>query len=153
MPAVTTPVTPEEAWAAVLAGKAVRLTVGTEHDDPVSLLYVDRCHEFLGEPQIYAEAIAGWSEGIKEAVCEPESSFFLEFVKDAHRLEVTDQEPPQREHDPAEREPFREEDMRPLYDLAQLVLSTPASRSAREGLVSRARTTLEAFPAPKEWER
>lgn len=48
---------------------------------------------------------------------------------------------------------IRAEGVRPLYDLAQLVLSTPASRSAREGLVSRATAVLGAFPAPKGWER
>jgi hypothetical protein len=91
--------TPEEARDAVLAGQTVRMSVDSgDPEDPVCLLYVDRCSEFDGEPNVYSEAIDGWSAGVKEAVCELDSSFFLEFVADdGRRLELTDQEPPLRE--------------------------------------------------------
>lgn len=95
----TTNLSAEEAWAAVLAGKTVRCVVGPDPEDPICLHYLDRCWEDHEKPLIYTEAIGGWSEGIKEAVCEPQSAFYVEFLSDPapFRLTVTTAEPPQRE--------------------------------------------------------
>jgi hypothetical protein len=89
----------EQARAHVLAGRTVRMVVGATPDDPICLHYLDRCREFDGEPMIYTEAIGGWSAGIKEAICEPESDFYVRFVSDPPSLSLTltDQEPPLRE--------------------------------------------------------
>jgi hypothetical protein len=97
MPTPSRSITPDEARAAVLAGKVVRSVTGVEYDDPVCLHYMDRTFEMDHEPMIYTEAIEGWSEGVNEAICEPGSDFYVEFVSDAHSLTITDQEPPQRE--------------------------------------------------------
>jgi hypothetical protein len=89
--------TPQEAREAVLAGKVVKMRVGEETEDPVLLNYVDRTYEFDYQPMIFSEAIGGWSEGIKEAVCELDSDFYLEFVTDVYSLTLTDDEPLRRE--------------------------------------------------------
>jgi hypothetical protein len=92
-------VSPEECRAAILAGKTVRVVVGADPADPVCLLYLDRCLENDYEPMIYTEAVGGWSEGVKEAVCEPDSDFFVGWVADPPPLSmaITEEEPLQRE--------------------------------------------------------
>lgn len=91
--------TPMQAHAAVLAGKTVRVVVGHDPEDPTCLKYLDRCHENDFEPMIYTESVGGWSEGVKECVCEPESDFFVRWVAegDPVSITVTDETPPQRE--------------------------------------------------------
>jgi hypothetical protein len=95
----TSAVTPDEAWAAILAGRTVRVVVGPDPEDPTCLHYLDRCWEDYHKPLIYTEAIGGWSEGVKEAICDPGSNFYVEFVSDpvAVSLTVSDEVPPQRE--------------------------------------------------------
>lgn len=92
-----TSLTPEEAHAAVLAGKTVQVVRGTDPEDPISLHYLDKTWDQFGETLIHTEVISGWSEGIKEAVCDPQSSFYAEHIKDAHEITITDREPFQRE--------------------------------------------------------
>lgn len=89
----------EEALAAILAGRTVRIVCGSDPEDPVCLHYLDRCYESDFEPMIYSEAVGGWSEGVKEAVCEPDSSFYASFVADPLPLSMatTDETPSQRE--------------------------------------------------------
>jgi len=88
-----------EALAAILAGRTVRVVVGPDPEDPICLHYLDRCYEDDYQPMIYSEGVGGWSEGIKEAVCEPNSSFYVGWVADSAplSLSITDQHPPQRE--------------------------------------------------------
>lgn len=91
--------TPEQAWGAILSGRTVRSVVGSDPEDPTCLHYLDRCFEDDYEPMIYTESIAGWSEGIKECVCEPSSAFYVEWVAEREPLSTvaTDERPPQRE--------------------------------------------------------
>lgn len=93
--------TAQEALAAVLAGQTVRVVNGTDPDDPICLHYLDRCFEFDFEPMIYTEAIGGWSEGIKEAICGPNSLFYVEFLADPppSSIALHDETPLQRESD------------------------------------------------------
>ncbi len=90
--------TPQEAHAAILAGQTVKVVVGHDANDPVLLNYLDRCHDDGDELMIYTEAIGGWSEGVKEAICEPESAFYADrFATDCVSLTITEQEPMLRE--------------------------------------------------------
>lgn len=91
--------TPQEALAAVLAGQVIRTLNGPDPEDPICLHYLDRCFEFDYEPMIYTEAIGGWSEGVKEAICEPDSSFYVEYMADPAPLsiELYEDDPLQRE--------------------------------------------------------
>lgn len=88
----------EQALAAILAGCVVRVVTGPDPEDPVCLHYLDRCDEFYSAPMIYTESVGGWSEGGKEAICDPDSDFYVEFVSDRLSIEIVDQKPPQREH-------------------------------------------------------
>lgn len=92
-------VTPEEARAAVLAGRTVRIVVGSSPGDPTCLHYLDRCYEDFDKLMIYTESVAGWSAGVKEAICEPDEEFYVEFISDPAPLSltVTDEVPPRRE--------------------------------------------------------
>lgn len=73
--------TPEQAREAVLAGRTVRMTVGTDADDPVILVRLeDGCPTSI--------SIAGWSSGAVEPICAPESTFLLRFLSNRHRLEI-----------------------------------------------------------------
>ena len=94
-----TTLTADEAHAAILTGRTVRVVVGPDPEDPVCLHYIDRCAEDDYEPMIYTESVGGWSEGVKEAVCEPEDSFYVGFLYDPPplRIEITEEAPPQRE--------------------------------------------------------
>lgn len=84
--------TPAEAYAAVLDGKVIRVEVGEHPDDPVLLNYLD--DDGYGEQAIYTEAIGGWSQGVKEAVCESDSTFYAEkFLTDRKSITLTDEEP------------------------------------------------------------
>lgn len=95
---MTVRATPAEALAAILAGGTVRLVVGPEPGDPTCLHYLDRCYEDFDKLFIYTESIGGWSVGIKEAVCAPDDSFYVEFVgEDGKVLTITNEEPPKRE--------------------------------------------------------
>lgn len=91
--------TPEQARDAVLAGKTVRVVVGHDPEDPICLKYLDRCFEDDYEPMIYTESVAGWSEGVKECVCDPASDFFVRWVAEGQpvSITVTAAVPPQRE--------------------------------------------------------
>jgi hypothetical protein len=92
--------TPDEAHAAILAGRTVRVVVGPDPEDPTCLHYLDRCEEYDLQPMIYTEAVGGWSGGVKEAVCAPDSSFYVEnFVASPLPLSIslTDEVPPLRE--------------------------------------------------------
>lgn len=92
-------VTPDDALTAVLAGRTVRIVVGPDREDPTCLLYLDKCFEDDYEPMIYSEAVGGWSEGVKEAVCKPGNDFFVGFVADPPPLSIgiTDEIPAGRE--------------------------------------------------------
>lgn len=92
-------ITPEEALEAVLAGKTVRVVVGADPEDPICLHYLDRCYQDCDVPMIYTESVGGWSEGSKEAICEPDEGFYLKFVSEPKPLSITitDAEPPRRE--------------------------------------------------------
>jgi len=92
-------ITPDEARAAVLAGRTVRVVVGADRGDPICLHYLDRCYENDYEPMIHTESIAGWSAGIKECVCEPDSTFYVGWLAGPTPLSITvaDEHPPQRE--------------------------------------------------------
>lgn len=93
--------TAADALAAVLAGRTVRVAVGPDPEDPTCLHYLDRCFEDDFQPLIYSEVVGGWSEGAKEAVCEPGSSFYVGWLADPAPLsiEATEETPPQRESD------------------------------------------------------
>lgn len=95
----TTSISAREAHAAVLDGKTVRIVVGDDPNDPVLLHYLDSCFADDHEIMIYTESIGGWSSGVKEAICEPDSDFYIKFVSDPSPLSITiaDEEPPQRE--------------------------------------------------------
>lgn len=99
----STQITPDEALAAILAGRTVRVVVGSDPEDPICLHYIDRCYEHDYEPMIYSEAVAGWSEGVKEAVCDPareaDRSFYVGWVAEPSPLsiEITDEVPIGRE--------------------------------------------------------
>jgi hypothetical protein len=92
-------ITAEQARAAVLSGRTVRIVRGPDPEDPTCLHYLDRCYENDFEPMIYSESISGWSQGIKNAICAPESAFYVEFITRPNppSLTVVDDEPPQRE--------------------------------------------------------
>jgi hypothetical protein len=92
-------ITAEEAYAAVLAGQTVKLVVGPDPEDPTLLHYLDRCWENYGQPMIYQESIGGWSQGVKEAICEADSTFYVEYATKPEPLSltITDEEPPMRE--------------------------------------------------------
>lgn len=91
---------PQEAYEAVLAGHVVRAVIGADAEDPVVLFYLDRTYEFDRKLHIFCEPISGWSEGIKECLCEPDSSFFVDSLTEDPPLSlsiVTDKTPPLRE--------------------------------------------------------
>lgn len=89
--------TPDKAHEAILAGHTVKAVVGHDADDPVLLHYLDRCRDDGRMLMIYSEAIGGWSEGVKEAVCAADSSFYVEHVAGCVSITITDQEPMLRE--------------------------------------------------------
>lgn len=74
--------TPTEARDAVLAGRTVRLTVGTAPDDPILRVWrEDGC--------IMSESVAGWSAGVVEPVCDVASDFLTTYyLLNRHRLEI-----------------------------------------------------------------
>jgi hypothetical protein len=72
-------VAPEQAVAPVEAGAAhVVVSVGADPEDPVVIFWRDRDHE--GDDVIQMSAVAGWSEGVTEAVCDTGSDFFGGFL-------------------------------------------------------------------------
>lgn len=91
--------TPDEAHAAILGGSTVRVVVGPDPEDPICLHYLDCCEEDDCEPMIYTESIGGWSEGVKEAICEITSDFYIGWVADPPPLSmsVTEEVPLRRE--------------------------------------------------------
>lgn len=71
----------EQARTRLLRGHYVRLTVGTDPEDPVL--------ELRREGGMFvSNAIGGWSEGIEELICEVESDFIYDFLGGRARLEA-----------------------------------------------------------------
>lgn len=72
---------PEEAVAAVRAGRTVRVTVGTGGGDPVLEVYAF-------EGMAMSNAVAGWSAGVVEPVCALGSDFLEDFMCRKVKLEL-----------------------------------------------------------------
>lgn len=73
-----------DAIQALHAGKTVILTVGPAPDDPVIKVWIDN-------GMVMSEAIAGWSAGVVEAVCEAGSDFLdTYYFHERHKLELAE---------------------------------------------------------------
>lgn len=70
---------PREAAERIRNGGAVRVVVGTEPDDPTLIVHRD------GDA-IMSRAVAGWSEGVVEPVCDAQSAYLLTFLADRASL-------------------------------------------------------------------
>lgn len=76
--------TPEQARDELLAGRAVRMVVGTGSEDPVLILRNDG-------GAIVSESVAGWSAGVVEVVCGAERDFLRTYLLGRHALELVAQ--------------------------------------------------------------
>lgn len=79
---------PQEAAQAVKRGATIKMTVGTDDDDPVLLVWAE-------DDLVQSYAIEGWSAGAQEAVCDIGSNFLADsYFAGKHELEVTLLRPP-----------------------------------------------------------
>lgn len=76
--------TPEEAQAAILDGKTVKVTVGEGAEDPVLLVTLE-------EDCVMSSAIEGWSAGVVEPVCFLGSPYLARFLQDRAALELVEE--------------------------------------------------------------
>lgn len=82
--AVSRPTDVDEAIDALRANRGqVVMSVGTDPEDPVLLVYYDP-HEEM-DCRIVSTGVGGWSEGITEPVCAPHDDFLREFLGGDYR--------------------------------------------------------------------
>lgn len=72
---------PAEAVETLRAGGKVRMTVGTQPDDPVLVLWNE-------DGAVMSESVAGWSAGVEEPVCGIESNFLLTYFEGREKIEA-----------------------------------------------------------------
>lgn len=73
--------TPTQARARILDGDKVRMVVGAAPDDPTLVVWLD-------DGCIMSAAIAGWSAGVIEPVCDRDSDFLLGYLDGRERLAI-----------------------------------------------------------------
>lgn len=119
-----------EAAAAIRDGKVIRLTVGTAWDDPVLLVWKDK-------GSVMCEAIAGWSEGVREPVCALDSDYLSDrFLEGVEKLEIVKR--------PARLGPAPSPKGAPTYaELMSLVIDAASGNSEYDELSTRAQDLID----------
>lgn len=74
---------PAQAAQAIREGQTVKMTVGPKPEDPVLLLTRE-------DNGVMSEAIAGWSAGVREAVCAIDSTFLAQYLEGREALELSE---------------------------------------------------------------